>query len=67
MISIVVIRTIRGKVLFILNSVYSILSNSTRVVILSIIIKYIVRASIIICVLPIPIRQYKFIPLLILD
>ena len=32
------IRTIIGKILFILNSIYSILSKSTRAVILSVII-----------------------------
>ena len=45
-----------------LNSVYSILSNSTKVVILSVIIKYIVRASVITSVIPISTRRYKFIP-----
>ena len=50
-----------------LNSVCFILSNSTRIVILSIIIKYIVRASIIISIIPISIRQRRSIPLLILD
>ena len=45
-----------------LNSVYSILSNSTRVVTLSVIIKYIVRASIIISITPILIKRRKFIP-----
>ena len=45
-----------------LNSVCSALSNSIRVAILSVIIKYIVRASIIISATPIPIRRCKFIP-----
>ena len=45
-----------------LNSVCSILSNSTRVATLSVIIKHIVRASVITSATPIPIRRRKSIP-----
>ena len=45
-----------------LDSVCSALSNSIRVAILSVIIKYIVRASVIISVTPIPTRRRKSIP-----
>ena len=45
-----------------LNSVCSALSNSTRVATLSVIIKHIVRASVIISATPIPARRRKSIP-----